>query len=229
MISLHKLPALIVAALLTLIPPAIQASDNLRAIAETYARNQTRGLPGEVSVQIGHLDSSTQLPACQNLQAYTPHGGRLWGKTFVGIRCLGPQTWEVLIPAQISVYSNYVVSARALAGGQALQASDFALLRGDLSSLPAGVITDRNAVIGKTLKNGLGPGQPLRHDQLLAPLLIRSGQTVKLISRGSGFTVSGEGRAINNAAEGQVAQVRVPSGQTITGIVQADGSVEVGR
>jgi len=60
-------------------------------------------------------------------------------------------------------------------------------------------------------------------------LLIRSGQTVKLISSGPGFTASGEGKAVNNAAEGQVAQVRVPSGQTISGIVLPDGTVEVGR
>ncbi|HRE16836.1 MAG TPA: flagellar basal body P-ring formation chaperone FlgA, partial [Rhodocyclaceae bacterium] len=147
--------------------PALATSDNLRSIAETYVRNQTRGLPGEVAIQIGQLEATSQLPACTNIQAFTPNGGRLWGKTFVGIRCLAPQPWNVLIPVQVSVIADYLVTARALAAGQPLQASDFALLRGDLSALPAGVVTDRNAVAGKTLKNGLGAGQPLRQDLLL--------------------------------------------------------------
>jgi len=211
------------------IAPALASTEHLRTMAETYARSQTRGLPGEVTIQVGQLDPSSQLPACANLQAFTPPGNRLWGKTYVGIRCLAPQTWNILIPVQISVFADYVVTARPLAANQPLQATDFALLRGDLSALPAGIVTDRNAVIGKTLRNGLGAGQPLRQDILLAPLLIRSGQTVKLISSGPGFTASGEGKAVNNAAEGQVAQVRVPSGQTISGIVLPDGTVEVGR
>lgn len=214
---------------LLLSTPVLAINDNLRAIAETYVRNQTRGLPGEVAIQIGQLDATSQLPACSNIQAFTPNGSRLWGKSYVGIRCLAPQAWNVLIPVQVSVISDYLVTARPLAAGQPLQASDFAALRGDLSALPPGVVTDRNAVAGKTLKNGLGAGQPLRQDLLLAPLLVRSGQTVKLISSGPGFTASGEGRAVNNAAEGQVAQVRVPSGQTISGIVLPDGTVEVGR
>lgn len=227
-LSLSQLLALGCALLLGS-PSSLAASESYRAIAETYVRNQTQGLPGEVSIQIGHADNSSQLPACNNLQAYTPSGGRLWGKSFVGIRCLAPQPWNILLPVQVSVIADYVVSARALSAGQPLQPTDFAVLRGDLSALPAGVVTDRAIVTGKTLKNGLGAGQPLRQDLLLAPVLIRSGQTVKLISRGPGFTATAEGKAINNAAEGQVAQVRVPSGQTLSGIVLPDGSVEVGR
>lgn len=205
------------------------ASDAIRDTAANYARAQTQGLSGEIGVQIGQLDSAAQLAPCSSLQAYTPNGGRLWGKTFVGVRCLGPANWNVLVPVQISATGNYVVTARPLAAGQTLQATDFATLRGDLTSLPAGVVTDIASVSGKTLKNGLGTGQPLRQELLLAPLLVKQGQTVRLLSRGAGFTATGEGRAMNNAAEGQVAQVRVPSGQTISGVVQPDGSVEIVR
>lgn len=205
------------------------AGDEIRDAVFTYARTQTQGLPGEVSIQVGQLDAGTQLPACNSLQAYTPNGGRLWGKSFVGVRCLGPANWNVLVPVQISAIGNYVVTSRTLAAGQTLQPSDFATLRGDLTVLPAGVVTEITSVIGKTLKNGLGTGQPLRQELLLAPLLVKQGQTVRLLSRGSGFTASGEGRAVNNASEGQVAQVRVPSGQTISGVVLPDGSVEIVR
>ena len=108
-----------------------------------------------------------------------------------------------------------------------MQATDLTTLSGDMSSLPTGIVTDPANAIGKTLRNSLGAGQPLRSDQLLAPLVIRQGQTVRVISKGPGFAVSGEGKALNNAAVGQIAQIRMSSGQTVSGAAQADGSVEI--
>ena len=61
----------------------------------------------------------------------------------------------------------------------------------------------------------------------MASLLVRQGQTVRVISRGDGFSIQSEGRALNNASDGQVVQVRMPSGQTISGVVHSDGNVEV--
>lgn len=202
-------------------------NDPILDTAERHARLQTQGLPGKVGITVGALDPRTQLPPCSAMEAYTPQGARMMGKTFVGVRCLGPNAWNVLVPVQISVTGNYVTTTRSLVAGQVLQAGDLAILTGDLASQPTGVVTDPANAIGKTLKNSLGAGLPLRSDQLLAPLVIRQGQTVRVISRGDGFSVSSEGKAINNAAEGQIAQVRMPSGQVISGAARNDGSVEV--
>lgn len=208
---------------------AALADPAILATAERYAVTQSQGLPGEVTVKVGTLDPSTRMPACNSLHGFTPPGAKLWGKTHVGVRCLGPNPWNVLVPVQITVTGNYVVTARALGAGQALQPGDLAVARGDITTLPTGVVTDIQMATGKTLKNSLAAGQPLRADLLLAPILIRQGQIVKLFTRGPGFTVSAEGKAINNASEGQVVQVRVNSGQTISGVVQPDGSAEVVR
>jgi flagella basal body P-ring formation protein FlgA len=56
---------------------------------------------------------------------------------------------------------------------------------------------------------------------------VQQGQNVRLVSRGPGFQVSAEGRALNTAADGQVAQVRTSTGQTISGIARTGGVVEV--
>jgi flagella basal body P-ring formation protein FlgA len=39
--------------------------------------------------------------------------------------------------------------------------------------------------------------------------------------------VSSEGKALNNATDGQIAQVRTSSGQTVSGIARTGGIVEV--
>lgn len=201
-------------------------TDMLIDTAERYVRLQTQGLPGKITITMGKLDVS-RLPACSAHEAYSPPGTRLSGNTYIGVRCLGPNIWSALVPVRIAIISNYVTTTRPLAAGQTLQAGDLATLSGDISSLPTGVVTDSQSAIGKTLRNSLGTGQPLRSDQLLAPLVVRQGMSVRLISRGSGFAVSAEGKAINNAAEGQLVQVRMNSGQTLSGIARADGSVEI--
>jgi flagella basal body P-ring formation protein FlgA len=47
------------------------------------------------------------------------------------------------------------------------------------------------------------------------------------ISNGPGFTVSSSGKALTNALEGQLVQVRTDSGQTVSGIARAGGVVEI--
>ena len=44
---------------------------------------------------------------------------------------------------------------------------------------------------------------------------------------GPGFQVSAEGRAVNNAAEGQIAMVRTDTGRTVSGIAHLGGIVDV--
>ena len=201
-------------------------SDQVLDTAERHARHQTQGLPGKVSIRIGKLDV-TKLPPCTTHEAFTPQGARMLGKTTVGVRCLGPNAWSVLVPLEISVTGSYVTTARAILAGKAIQNDDLHVLTGDISSLPTGIIADPAYALGKTLRNSLAAGQLLRSDQLIAPLAIRQGQSVRIISKGQGFSVSGEGKALTNASEGQNIQVRTISGQTVSGVAHSDGSVEI--
>lgn len=194
--------------------------------AERHVRLQTQGLPGQVSIRMGKLDT-TRLPPCSAHEAYTPPGARMMGKTSVGVRCLTPNAWNVLISVEIAVIGNYVTTARSILAGQPIQPGDLHVLSGDVSNLPTGIIADPASAIGKTLRNSLGAGQLLRSDQLISPMVIRQGQSVRVVSKGAGFAVSGEGKAMNNAAIGQQAQVRMNSGQTVSGTARADGSVEI--
>lgn len=204
-----------------------QAENALVDTLDHYLRTQTQGLPGKVSYHIGQLDPRTQLAPCSAFEPFLPGGSRLWGKATVGVRCLGPSTWTIYVPVQISVTGNYLVSTRPMAAGQPVTAGDIVTRNGDLSSLPASILTDQAQAVGKTVKNGISAGQPLRGDQLIAPWAVQQGQSIRLVSKGSGFSVSSEGKALNNAVDGQVVQVRTGSGQTLSGIARAGGVVEV--
>ena len=201
-------------------------ADIIMDTAERHARLQTQGLPGKISIRAEKTDTS-RLPPCTSYEAYTPPGVRLMGKSTIGVRCHGPNIWNVLVQVNISVTGSYVTTARALLAGQTIQPGDLHVLTGDISSLPTGIVAEPDSAVGKTLRNSLGAGQLLRRDQLVSPLVIRQGQSVRVISKGDGFSVSSEGKAVNNATEGQLVPIRMSSGQTITGVAKADGTVEI--
>ncbi|MDR2166002.1 MAG: flagellar basal body P-ring formation protein FlgA [Zoogloeaceae bacterium] len=195
---------------------------------EQYVLEQLQGQPGEIGVAAGPLDPRLRLTPCDQYQAFAPAGVRLVGAVNIGVRCLRPARWSIYVPVRIRIQRAYVATAVSLPAGRRIERQDLQLLRGDLGNLPAGVLTTPEAAVGKTLKNALAAGQPLRPEQLMAPLAIRQGQTVKLVYEGPGFTASNEGQALNNASEGQPVQVRTRSGTVVGGIAAADGTVRVG-
>lgn len=221
-----KLRVLLLIALISFDTHAADVLDPLRDTAERFMLQQTQGHPGKIQVKVGTVDTS-RLPPCAAYEGFLPSGTRLAGRTHVGIRCLGPNSWSVLVPVQIVITGTYVTTARPLPAGHTIARNDIAEVKGDLSALPNGIVTESRLAIGKTLRNALGSGQVLRSDQLQAPWVIRQGQSVRVVSQGTGFAVAAEGKALNNAAAGQLAQIRMPSGQTVSGIAQADGSVEI--
>lgn len=199
----------------------------LRQSVEHFLRVQSAGLPGEVNIKVGQVDSRTNLPACAAPEAFLPNGSRVWGKTTVGLRCGAPSPWTIYISATVQVLANYVVTAAPLAQGQAVGTNDLARIKGDLTALPAGIVTDPSQAIGRTVAVSLPAGTPLRIDALRSQQAVQQGQTVRLVTAGPGFQVSAEARALNNAAEGQIAQARTASGQVVSGVAKAGGVVEV--
>ena len=206
------------------VPPMAAVVQNK---VDEYLRTQTRGLPGRVSYTIGALESRTHLSPCPALEAFSPPGARPWGNTTVGIRCQGSQPWTVYVPVQISVTTNYLVASRPIPPGQKLLPEDVSLQSGDLANLPSSVLTDLNQATGKVTKSAIGAGQPVRSELLAAPLVIQQGQSVRLVIQGPGFSVTNDGKALNNAQEGQIVQVRTATGQTVSGTARPGGVVEV--
>lgn len=220
---------LILAGLSTLSPgiSAQQAPEPVEAAVRDLLLRETNGLPGEVSVEVGKLDPANQLPPCAELEAFLPSGAAAWGQLSVGVRCQSPVMWSVYLPARVSVITEYVVTHRGLRPGQIIGPEDIALERGDLAAQPGKVITDPARAIGVHTRRGIAEGMALREDQLRLPPAVESGQSVKIVGTGNGFSIAGEGRALNRAADGETVRVRLPNGTVLHGTARAGGLVEV--
>lgn len=228
--SLASLALLLLALFATHASTALGHQDPrpVKEAVEAFLQAQTVGLPGRVSHTVGSLDAHNRLAPCSGFEVSLPAGARTWGRTNVTVRCVAEANWSIFLPVHIRVIADYLITAMPLAQGQTITAADLARREGDLSDLPAGILTDERQAVGRTAALPIAAGRPLRADMLRQPVVVQQNQTVKVVSRGAGFQVANEGRALTSGTEGQIIQVRLPSGQVVSGAARAGGIVEIG-
>ena len=219
----------VVAPVTAIVPP--MTKQNLASIKTKiteFLETQTIGYPGKVSVHAGAIDPNLKLAQCPDMQVFMPTGSRAWAKTSVGVRCNAPNVWTIYVQATVNLIAQYLVAASPLAQGQTVTEQDMMFESGDLTQLPAGVFTEQSQAIGRTVNISMNAGAVLRQELLKVAPVVQLGQTVMVTSKGNGFSVSAEGLSMAKANEGQVVQVKVASGQIVTGIARNGGQVEVG-
>ena len=202
-----------------------QSHARLREIALAYAQDQTRTLPGKVSIHIQDIDRRTMLPACEPLEPFLPSGSTLIGRTTIGVRCNRKPGWSIFVQASIRVSATLLVANRPLAQNTVVSANDFSLRSGELDQ--SGILTDPAQAVGKTLRFGIGAGQVLRANMLRSPFVVFQGKTTDVLVRSESFSIQSSGWALNDGADGQNVQVRMPSGVVVNGLATADGNVVV--
>ncbi|SFU55105.1 flagella basal body P-ring formation protein FlgA [Nitrosomonas eutropha] len=229
---MNKKPLLIILVCSLLLSTTAIASGNspgeaILKLVNDFVRMETLHLPGKVIIKTNQPDARQALHPCNQLQPFLPPGGRLWGKFSVGVRCQDEATWTLYVPVEIEVIASAIHAAQPINMGKLVDAQDIVSKEVDLVRIPAGAVTDPDQAIGKVAATFLASGQPIRTHQLRAPHVITRGQKVRLTATGAGFAVSTEGEALTAAAEGEVVQVRNPTGRVISGMAREGGIVEI--
>ena len=177
-----------------------QSHARIQEVALAYVQDQTRTLPGKVSIHMTDIDPRTVLPTCAPLEAFLPAGSALIGKTVIGVRCNQQPGWSIFVQASIRVTATLLVASHPLAQNTVLSAQDFSLRNGELGQ--PGILTDPAQAIGKTLKFGIGAGQVLRTDMMRMPFVVFQGKTTDVRVRNAGFSIQASGKALNSVSDG---------------------------
>ena len=205
-----------------------QSHEVLTQKVREFLVSQSAGLQGQVNVSVVPVDPKLKLAACDSIEAFFPGSGKAWGRASVGLRCHDDAArWTVYIQGNVSVFGNYLVAATNLGQGQMIQPRDVMFQRGDLTILPPNIFTSDAQVVGRVTRIAMNVGMVLKQEMAALPVIVQYGQSVRIMSSGDGFTISAEGKAQNNATQGQLVQVRVASGQMVSGIANANGAIEV--
>lgn len=204
----------------------MQIQQQLQSQLDILGGTNETGAP-RASVEVGPIDPRVANQPCDQIDLMLPAANRLRGRIQVGVRCRSPHAWAAWVPATIQITGTYYVASHPLPPGKTLDMGDLEARTGDLSTLPASVVQQPADVVGRVLLTSVAANQPLRAESLRLPVAVQAGQTVKIVAEGGGFQVSSDGRALNQAAVGQVAQVRTANGNVVSGIAQSAGVVAI--
>lgn len=180
-----------------------------------------------VEVEVGAIDPRLKLAPCARITPYLPTGTRLWGRAQVGLRCTEGARWSVYLPVQVKVYAKAWTVNQPLAFNTVVKAEHLQLGEVDIAAEPSPVIGQPQAAIGRPLARALKPGQALREADLKARQWFAAGDTVHIVSAGSGFSVSAEGLALGPGIDGKSTKVRIEGGRIVSGRAVATRRVEV--
>jgi flagellar basal body P-ring formation protein FlgA len=210
-------------------PTALDAA-TLRQIEE-IGQQAGAGLAGgavRVEVEPGRLDPRLRLAPCDRIEAYLPANARPWGRTRVGLRCVqGPTPWNVYLPVTVKVHASALVAASALPAATVLGSEHLRVAEVDWAAATSAPVTDPAALVGRMLARALPAGAAVRGTDLKQRQWFAAGDTVRLVTRGAGFSVSGEGQAMSAGLEGQSVRVRTEGGRVVSGVAVAPNRVEV--
>jgi flagella basal body P-ring formation protein FlgA len=180
-----------------------------------------------VEVEVGALDPRLKLAPCARITPYVPVGARLWGRTRVGLRCDEGARWSVYLPVTVKVFATAWSVNQPLPPGTVLEASHFQQSEVDLAAEASPVIRQPQAAIGRTLTRALRPGQAVREADLKLRQWFAAGDTVRVVTVGSGFAISADGQALAAGIEGQTVKVRIEGGRVVSGRATAERRIEV--
>ncbi|EHM47256.1 MAG: flagellar basal body P-ring formation protein FlgA [Yokenella regensburgei] len=204
---------------LLLLSPLALAQD-LNAQLTTFFAQRLAGFSDDVTVNVRSPENT--FPQCDEPALSVPSSARLWGHLNVLAQC-GPE--KRYLQVDVQAVGNYVVAAQAVTRGSLLQSESVTLKRGRLDTLPPRTMLDIAQAQDAISLRDLAPGQPVQLSMLRQAWRVKAGQKVQVIASGEGFSVNGEGQALNNAAVAQNARVRMSSGQVVSGRVNADGNI----
>lgn len=204
-----------------------EVADTMRALlAQATQSVQRQG--ARVDVQLGQPDPRLRLAPCKRTEAYLPAGQRVLGRTRVGLRCLeGTALWNITLPVTVSLYAPAPVLRESLPAGVKLIAAHFTVGEVDWGAGASLPLTDTTALIGRELGRPLPAGVALQSADLRQRQWFSAGETVQIIAKGAGFSVSTDGEALSHGVEGQPVRVRTSSGRLLSGRATGDRQVEV--
>lgn len=186
--------------------------------------------PGAVRVEVepGRLDPRLRLAPCERIEPFLPANARIWGRTRVGLRCVqGAANWSVSLPVTVKVFAPAWVLSEPLQAGAVLQAAQLQQAEVDWAAAATPPVADVSLLVGRQLLRPLAAGAPVRVADLRQRQWFGAGDTVQVLARGQGFSVTGEGQALSPGIEGQPVRVRIDNGRIVSGLATGRNRVEV--
>ena len=135
---------------------------------------------------------------------------------------------KIWVTAVLEVLGPVVVTRKPLGRYRPIAADDIEVQTMDLANLPANVLSDPEAAIGKRTKRAIGAQMPLRADSIELPPLVKRGDFVTIIAESKNLKVTTLGQVKKRGCLGErIPVVNLDSKKVLHALVVDANTVKV--
>jgi len=207
-------------------PHASDTAAQAERLLNERVQPQAQALGARIEINLGQVLEERASRAPCSPEVFVPPGTRLWGKTYIGLRCPG-KPWQVRVPVEVALYAPVPMLLRPMPAGTTLQESDWTMSEINLAAWSRAVVTDERKLAGAQISRALRAGEPISPDSLQSRFRLGTGDPVQVVLVGQGFTIKASGKVMHPTAPGQSTRVQLDSGRTVAGTMRDDREIEV--
>lgn len=213
----------------TLYATELQPLDDIKAAAKQLVEQDSSSTAYRTAIDVGRLDPRLRLSKCASpLQSRHLNENRRGANTTVVVSCVGDKPWTVYVPVKVSRSVLVAVLQTPVGRSQTIQKEHIKFIDYDVSRLSNGFYNTAEAIIGRQARRNLIAGAVITPNDLLASRLISRGQRVTIITSNSAFSVRMPGKALADAAKGEIVKVEnLSSRRTVEGIAINSSTVQI--
>ena len=194
-------------------------------IQQPCQENQTIGIkevrvPHSVILPRGRITYKVSAPRSRQLMGRCPIA--------VDFSVDGHPQKKVWATAMIEVRGPVVVTRKPLGRYKPIEAEDIVVQTLDLANLPANVLSDPYAVIGKRTRRAIGAQTPLRADSIELPPLVKRGDLVVITAESENLKITTLGQVKKTGRLGErIPVVNLDSKKVLHAVVVDANTVKV--
>jgi flagellar basal body P-ring formation protein FlgA len=198
-----------------------ETADHLKNVAKEFVTNNITLAPDDtMEVIVSEPNVGLHLSTCANpIKATLPKEANKELITAVELSCDGNEPWQILLPVDIQMFTNVIVTKQALATKAVITDADIDYIPVNKNRLFNGYFKDRNEVIGLVTMHPMMPGTILTKKNLTQPVMVHKNQIVTLTAIHHQVMVTMQGVARTDGAFNSVIKVFNPSSKRLVDAV----------
>ncbi|MGD8666779.1 MAG: flagellar basal body P-ring formation chaperone FlgA [Desulfobacterales bacterium] len=180
--------------------------EEIQKIVSEFIIQQTPQENKNLRIKKIQVPDSIMLPKGRITYRVTaPRNRRLIGRCPLNVHFSvnGRAEKKLWVTVELEVLGSVVVTRKPLGRYRPITAEDIEVQTMDLANLPANVLSDPEAAIGKRTKRAIGARMPLRADNIELPPLVKRGDFVTIIAESENLKITTLGQVKKRGRMGE--------------------------
>jgi flagella basal body P-ring formation protein FlgA len=205
-------------------PSAAEPRQDPAQVAAAVQRQAAALAPPGARVTLGSVAGAAAMPACTAPLEVRLSGGPPYAEAQV--RCAAP-AWQLYVSVTLAETERVAVAARPIAPGQILGPGDIAMAREPVAGFAGRqVYYDPAQLLGAQAVMGLPAGSMIAAADVMAPVVVKSGETVTAQVLSGGVRISVGAVANETGRIGDtILLTNTASGRRFSALITAEGPV----